>query len=61
VEWADARTLYGPYDRIERKIRQETVAVHLWHSRLGNLRIKPPPEESYVGRVAKELGVDFEG
>jgi len=60
VEWADARTLYGPASRVERKITPETIAVHLWHSRLGELRLKPPPEDSYVGQMARKLGVKFE-
>jgi hypothetical protein len=61
VEWADACMLYGPADRVEKKITPETIAVHLWHSRLGDLRLKPPPADSYVGRMAKKFGVEFEG
>jgi hypothetical protein len=61
VEWADACTLYGPAKRVEKKITPATIAVHLWHSRLGDLLLKPPPEDSYVGRMAKKLGVEFEG
>lgn len=61
VTWADAHTLYGPAERVERLIKPETIAVHLWHSRLGDLRLRPPPEESYIGKMAKKLGVEFEG
>jgi len=61
VTWADARTLYGPAEQVDAVITPETIAVHLWHSRLGDLRLKPPPEDSYVGRMAKTLGVEFEG
>jgi len=61
VTWADARTLYGPSNRVEKVIRRETIAVHLWHSRLGELKLKAPPTGSYVGKMAKKLGVEFEG
>lgn len=61
VTWADARTLYGPSGVVEQVILPETIAVHLWHSRLGDLRNKPPPEKSYVGTIANRLGVEFEG
>jgi hypothetical protein len=46
---------------VEKKITPETIGVHLWHSRLGELRQKPPPEGSYVGKLATKLGVGFEG
>lgn len=61
VEWADARSLYGPAGRIEKLIRPETIAVHLWHSRLGDLRLSPPADNSYLGKMARKLGVQFEG
>jgi hypothetical protein len=61
VTWADAQTLYGPAAKIEKLIRPDTIAVHLWHSRLGDLRNRPPPEGSYIAKAAKRLGVEFEG
>ena len=61
VEWGEAKMLYGPAEQVEEKITPETIGVHLWHSRLGDLRQRPPPEDSYVGRAASHLGVRFDG
>jgi hypothetical protein len=59
VRWKDARILYGPAEAVEQAISDDTVTVHLWHSRLGELKQASPPEGSYVAKVAAKLGVDF--
>ncbi len=60
VRWKDARTVYAPAEEVETMVTDRTVAVHLWHSRLGELKQKPPPPQSYIGIAARRFGVEFE-
>jgi hypothetical protein len=59
VRWKDARALYGPAEEIEAMLTERTVGVHLWHSRLGELKLSPPPAGSYVQKVAEQFGIAF--
>jgi hypothetical protein len=59
VRWKDARTLYGPADEVEKVLNGDTVTVHMWHSRLGELKAAPPPEGSYMAKVCERFGVEF--
>jgi hypothetical protein len=58
VEWKDAKKLYGPSEEVEALLTEKTHAVHMWHSRLGNLVLSPPPEGSYIHKMCEHFGVD---
>ena len=59
VEWKDARMLYGPAEDIEKMLAEDTITVHMWHSRLGELKQAPPPVGSYMAKVADRFDVEF--
>ena len=58
VRWKDARMLYGPAREIEDMITSETLAVHMWNSRLVGLFDKPPPEGSYIAKMCDRYGIE---
>jgi hypothetical protein len=58
VRWKDARTLYGPAKEIEAQLTDKTRTVHMWHSRLGELKQKPPPEGSYIHKMCEKYSID---
>lgn len=58
VPWADARTLFGPSQDVEKRITDATMAVHMWNSRLVGLFDKVPPEGSYIARMCDLHEID---
>ncbi len=61
IRWKEARMVFGPADAVEEKIGADTVAVHLWHSRLIDLLDKPPPAGSYLDKLCRRYDVDTGG
>ena len=59
VRWKDARTLYGPAEEIEAQLTNETRTVHMWHSRLGELKQKPPAKGSYIQKVCNQFDIEI--
>ena len=57
VEWKNAKMIYGPAAEVEALIKDDTRAVHMWHSRLHELVHAPPPPGSYVDVMCKRFGV----
>ena len=57
IPYSDAQLLYGPTFAVEALIKPDTIAVHMWHSRLGDLANNPPPEGSYLAGVCKRYAV----
>ncbi|MDE2403598.1 MAG: hypothetical protein KGM17_02645 [Sphingomonadales bacterium] len=58
VRWKDARALYEPAAVVEAMITPETCAVHMWNSRLQELKEHPPAPGSYIDLACKRFGVD---
>ena len=58
-----------PYDKaavvldeagvVESMVRPNTVAIHLWNSRLRGLLDRPPPGGTYLGSLGERLGVTW--
>ena len=57
VTWADAKMIYGPAAAVEALVTPQTLAVHMWHSRLEQLVNAPPPPGSYVEAMCRRFGV----
>ena len=60
VRWKDAQALFGSANVIEKMITPETVAVHMWYSRLVNFIDKPPPPGSYIDVLCRKHSITFE-
>jgi hypothetical protein len=58
VRWNEARLVYDDASVVEGKIAPDTRAVHLWHSRLGELKKAPPPPASWIGIQCDRYGVE---
>jgi hypothetical protein len=57
LPYSEARKLFGPAEAIERIIRPNTLAIHMWHSSLGDLVDRPPPAGSYIDKLCRHYGV----
>jgi hypothetical protein len=58
VSWKTPQLLYGPAEEVEALLTDDTWAIHMWHSRLGELKTKAPPAGSYIAKVCEWFGVD---
>lgn len=58
VRWSEARMIYDDVEVVNAKIKPETRAVHMWHSRLGELKASPPPPGSWIGAQCERYGVE---
>ena len=58
VRWNEARIVYDAEAVVNERIRPETRAVHLWHSRLGELKKLPPPAGSWMGVQCERFEVE---
>jgi hypothetical protein len=58
VRWSEARLVYEEAALVNAKIAQDTRAVHLWHSRLGELVRSPPAAGSWIAQQCERYGVD---
>jgi hypothetical protein len=57
VRWCDARLVYDDAAIVNAKVTTNTRAVHLWHSRLGELRASPPRPGSWMAQQCERFGV----
>lgn len=60
VPYDRAEALFDDASVVEGMLAQDTVAVHMWNSRLRDLVDRPPPAGSYVGRLCQEHGVRYD-
>lgn len=58
VRYKDIPALFGPADAIEKMLKPDTRAVHMYHSRLAGLREKPPPRGSYMELACHRHKID---
>ncbi len=58
VRWSEARLVYDAAELVNAKIAEDTRAVHLWHSRLGELVASPPPAGSWIAQQCERFGVE---
>lgn len=58
VPYDRAETLFDDAAVVEGMLAPDTVAIHMWNSRLRDLVDRRPPEGSYISRLCQELGVD---
>lgn len=58
VRYADARKLYEPAGIVEAMLTPQTYAIHLYHSRLGELKKAPPQPGSYLANACEKHGID---
>lgn len=59
VRWGEARLIYADAAVVEEKIEPDTRTVHMWHSRLGELKSVPPPPHSWIGVQCARHGIEF--
>jgi hypothetical protein len=57
LPYTGARKLFGPAEAIERLIMPNTLAIHMWHSSLGDLVDRPPPTGSYIEKLCRRYDV----
>lgn len=57
IRWAEARSLYGPAEKVEEKLSPSTRTVHMWNSRLVGLKEEPPTEGSYIKKLCQQFDV----
>ena len=57
LPYTEARKLYGPAEAIEQLIKPNTLAIHMWHSSLGELATKPPATGSYIDKLCRRYSV----
>lgn len=58
VRWNEARLVYDDSEKVDQKITSDTRAVHLWHSRLGELARSPPRPGSWMAQQCDQFGVE---
>ncbi len=59
LRWSEAKLLYEDEEKISDTIKDDTCAVHMWHSRLEDLSKSPPPKNSFMHRMCEMCNVDF--
>lgn len=58
IPYAQAEMLFGPADEVKARIKPETCAIHMWHSRLHSLATQPPPAGSYIDELCRKHSID---
>lgn len=58
VRYKDALALYEPAATVQAMLTPQTVAVHMWHSRLQGLRDAPPAPGSFIDEMCRRFEVD---
>jgi hypothetical protein len=61
VSWHDARELYEPAEKIEARLTENTLAIHLYNSQLRELAKSPPPAGSFIAKQFERLGLPLKG
>lgn len=59
VRWSEARRVYDDAAVVNGMTTANTRAVHLWHSRLGELKASPPPRGSWMAQQCERFAVRF--
>ncbi len=59
VRYQDAKKLYDQSDAVDQLIADSTITVHMWNSKLRELAKRPPPPNSFVGRMCSRYSVDI--
>jgi hypothetical protein len=57
VPYEDAKVLFDAASIVEGMIKPETHAVHMWHSRLGDLVKKPPVRNSFLDVICRRFEI----
>jgi len=58
IRWSEAQMVYGPAQLVNSKLSQDTRAVHLWRSKLGDLISSRPAVGSWIGEQCERYGVE---
>jgi hypothetical protein len=58
VRWQDAAWIREPGQRLEDRISDETVALHLWNERIRHFKDDPAPAGSFLARLQAEGALD---
>lgn len=57
LPYSEAKMLYGPASEVEALIKPDTIAIHMWHSHLGELAKNAPPEGSYISQLCRQYEI----
>ena len=57
VSWHDIRLLYGPAEKVETLLTDNTHAIHLYNSQLRELAKGPAPAGSFMAKQFERFGV----
>ena len=58
VRYKDALALYDAAHKVEKMVSENTRAVHMWNSRLGQFKNSPPPKGTYIDKMCQLYHVD---
>jgi hypothetical protein len=58
ISWSEARLIFGDPEIVNAKISSNTRAVHMWNSRIADLKTSPPPSGSWIALQCEHYGLD---
>lgn len=61
LPYTEARKLFGPASEVEKLIKPNTIAIHMWHSSLGDLPDNPPASGSYIEKLCRQYDIPTGG
>ena len=60
LRYRDAQLIYQPAYLVEQMITVDTVAIHLWNARLGDLARKKPPPGSFISDACMKHDISMD-